>query len=122
MQLRTVSHYLCQIKVCIYQNLSACIQLKNAETSCNQSVWAKAGYARHQWDILPTEAAPGGDAAPLQLTVVAPRVAAKGRPWAWHGEFFGHRPEPDIALLGQGFHLVYLSVPPVQSMFPFFCL
>lgn len=43
--------------------------------------------------------------------VVAPRQEAKGRPWIWHGEFFGHKPAPDIALLGKGFHVVYLGVP-----------
>ncbi|MBL9171254.1 MAG: hypothetical protein JNN07_26210 [Verrucomicrobiales bacterium] len=43
--------------------------------------------------------------------VVAPRQEAPGRPWVWHGEFFGHKPAPDIALLGKGFHVVYLSVP-----------
>lgn len=45
------------------------------------------------------------------VTVVEPRRAAIGRPWVWHGEFFGHKPDPDIALLGRGFHIVYLSVP-----------
>lgn len=45
------------------------------------------------------------------VLVVAPKQAAPGRPWAWHGEFFGHKPEPDLALLGRGFHIVYLSVP-----------
>lgn len=29
----------------------------------------------------------------------------------WHGEFFGHKPAPDIALLHQGFHVVYMRVP-----------
>lgn len=43
--------------------------------------------------------------------VVAPRQEAAGKPWVWHGEFFGHKPAPDIALLGKGFHIVYLSVP-----------
>jgi pimeloyl-ACP methyl ester carboxylesterase len=43
--------------------------------------------------------------------VVAPRLEAPGRPWAWHGEFFGHKPNPDLALLGRGFHVVYMSVP-----------
>lgn len=43
--------------------------------------------------------------------VVTPEKAAEGRPWVWHGEFFGHKPEPDIALLKRGFHIVYLSVP-----------
>jgi lysophospholipase L1-like esterase/pimeloyl-ACP methyl ester carboxylesterase len=43
--------------------------------------------------------------------VVLPAVAASGKPWVWHGEFFGHKPAPDVALLGRGFHVVYLSVP-----------
>jgi len=29
----------------------------------------------------------------------------------WHGEFFGHRPQPDIELLKRGFHIVYTRVP-----------
>jgi len=45
------------------------------------------------------------------LLVVVPRRAAEGRPWAWHGEFFGHKPAPDIALLERGFHIVYTRVP-----------
>jgi pimeloyl-ACP methyl ester carboxylesterase len=45
------------------------------------------------------------------VLVVAPKVEAPGRPWAWHGEFFGHKPNPDLALLGRGFHVVYMSVP-----------
>ncbi|MCA9176319.1 MAG: prolyl oligopeptidase family serine peptidase [Planctomycetales bacterium] len=45
------------------------------------------------------------------VTVVAPKQAAPGRPWVWHGEFFGHKPDPDIALLGKGFHIVYMRVP-----------
>ncbi|NLF67874.1 MAG: prolyl oligopeptidase family serine peptidase [Candidatus Anammoximicrobium sp.] len=44
-------------------------------------------------------------------SVVLPRQAASGKPWVWHGEFFGHKPAPDIALLGKGFHIVYLRVP-----------
>lgn len=45
------------------------------------------------------------------VTVVAPKDVAVGRPWVWHGEFFGHKPAPDIELLKRGFHLVYMSVP-----------
>jgi dienelactone hydrolase len=45
-----------------------------------------------------------------QVTVVAPKDAAKGKPWVWHGEFFGHKPNPDIALLGKGFHIVYMRI------------
>ena len=45
------------------------------------------------------------------VLVVSPKTPAKGLPWVWHGEFFGHRPAPDIALLKKGFHIVYMSVP-----------
>jgi hypothetical protein len=45
------------------------------------------------------------------VLVVVPHQAAPGKPWVWHGEFFGHKPAPDIALLGKGFHVVYMSVP-----------
>jgi pimeloyl-ACP methyl ester carboxylesterase len=58
------------------------------------------GYTRHEFDV-------DGKLA----TVVEPKQAAPGRPWVWHGEFFGHKPAPDIALLARGFHIVYLRVP-----------
>src|SRR4051812_8563001 len=43
--------------------------------------------------------------------VVAPREPADGKPWVWHGEFFGHKPAPDVALLGKGFHIAYMKLP-----------
>ncbi|MCA9271052.1 MAG: alpha/beta hydrolase, partial [Planctomycetales bacterium] len=58
------------------------------------------GYARYDFQV---------DGKPV--LVVAPKTAAAGRPWVWHGEFFGHKPAPDVALLGQGFHIVYMRVP-----------
>ena len=45
------------------------------------------------------------------VLVVTPKTVAPGRPWVWHGEFFGHKPAPDIALLERGFHVVYMQVP-----------
>ncbi|MCA9082367.1 MAG: alpha/beta hydrolase, partial [Planctomycetaceae bacterium] len=45
------------------------------------------------------------------LSVVVPEKAADGKPWVWHGEFFGHKPAPDVELLKRGFHIVYLRVP-----------
>lgn len=44
-------------------------------------------------------------------TVIVPPEAAPGKPWVWHGEFFGHKPAPDVALVEKGFHAVYLKVP-----------
>ena len=41
------------------------------------------------------------------VLMIIPQNPAEGRPWVWHGEFFGHRPIPDVALLGRGFHVVY---------------
>lgn len=58
------------------------------------------GFARHELQV-----------SGRTVVVVAPRAPATGRPWVWHGEFFGHRPEPDISLLRQGFHAVYMQVP-----------
>jgi pimeloyl-ACP methyl ester carboxylesterase len=71
-----------------------------AETS-TPAVPAKTwnGYVRHEVDIE----------GHLGL-VIAPREPAAGQPWVWHGEFFGHQPEPDLALLGRGWHIVYLKV------------
>ncbi len=58
------------------------------------------GYQRYDFSV---------DEKPV--LVVAPKKAAPGRPWVWHGEFFGHKPAPDVALLGKGFHIVYMRVP-----------
>lgn len=58
------------------------------------------GFAKHEIEVEGRKA-----------TVVVPKEAAPGNPWVWHGEFFGHKPAPDIALLARGFHVVYLSVP-----------
>lgn len=58
------------------------------------------GFDRYEFEV-----------AGKTASVVVPKKAAAGLPWVWHGEFFGHKPAPDIALLGHGFHIVYLSVP-----------
>jgi pimeloyl-ACP methyl ester carboxylesterase len=62
------------------------------------SLWN--GFDRYDFEV---------DGRPV--LVVTPLRAAAGKPWVWHGEFFGHKPAPDIALLGRGFHVVYMSVP-----------
>lgn len=58
------------------------------------------GYTRHDFTV---------DGKPVQ--VVAPKAAAPGLPWVWHGEFFGHKPAPDLALLAKGWHIAYMKVP-----------
>jgi hypothetical protein len=42
--------------------------------------------------------------------VVEPKQALPGKPWVWRAEFFDAFPGTDIALLGKGFHLVYITV------------
>ncbi|RBQ07889.1 GDSL-type esterase/lipase family protein [Pedobacter miscanthi] len=42
--------------------------------------------------------------------VVKPKFAAKGHPWIWRARFWGHEPQTDIALLQNGFHVVYCDV------------
>ncbi len=39
--------------------------------------------------------------------IAKPKFAAKGYPWVWRARFWGHEPQTDIALLQQGFHIVY---------------
>jgi acetyl esterase/lipase len=63
-----------------------------------QSQWN--GFTRFDFEV---------DGKPV--LVVAPDKPAAGNPWVWHGEFFGHKPQPDIALLKRGFHIAYMSVP-----------
>lgn len=43
--------------------------------------------------------------------VVAPRVPAEGRPWAWRPEFFDAFADVDELVVARGFHLVYLDMP-----------
>ena len=45
------------------------------------------------------------------VTVICPQQALPGRPWAWKGEFLDAFPGTEIALLGRGFHIVYLAMP-----------
>lgn len=71
---------------------------RGAEFPGKASSWF--GFDRYDFEV---------DGRPAM--VIAPKREAPGRPWVWHGEFFGHKPNPDIALLGRGFHVVYLSVP-----------
>jgi pimeloyl-ACP methyl ester carboxylesterase len=63
-----------------------------------RSVWN--GFDRYDFDV-----------AGKPVLVVAPKTALPGKPWVWHGEFFGHKPAPDIALLGKGLHVVYMNIP-----------
>jgi lysophospholipase L1-like esterase len=58
------------------------------------------GFPRYDFEI-------GG----RPVLVVTPNQPAPGLPWVWHGEFFGHKPAPDIALLHRGVHVVYTSIP-----------
>ena len=63
-----------------------------------QSKWN--GFSRYDFEV---------DGKPV--LVVVPDKAVAEKPWVWHGEFFGHKPEPDIELLKRGFHVVYMQIP-----------
>lgn len=58
------------------------------------------GFAKHDFKV---------DGA--NATVVVPAKARTGRPWVWRGEFFGAFADADVALVKDGWHLAYLSVP-----------
>ena len=42
--------------------------------------------------------------------LVKPEDPAKGNPWIWRTEFFGHEPQADSALVAEGFHVAYIDV------------
>lgn len=42
--------------------------------------------------------------------LVKPKSAAKGKPWIWRTEFFGHEPQADLQLLEKGFHVAYIDM------------
>lgn len=46
----------------------------------------------------------------IDFKVVFPKTPNKNRDWIWRARFWGHEPQTDIALLEQGFHLVYIEV------------
>ncbi len=43
--------------------------------------------------------------------VVKPQVPATDNPWVWRARFWAHEPQVDLALLEQGFHLVFVDAP-----------
>lgn len=63
-----------------------------------ESTWR--GFARHDFQVDGTE-----------VIVIEPKKAAAGRPWVWRAEFFDAFPNADVALVEQGWHLVYIRVP-----------
>ncbi len=68
-----------------------------APSNSKASEWN--GYPKYDFEV-----------AGKAVTIVVPKSPAPGKPWVWHGEFFGHKPAPDIALLGQGFHIAYMKI------------
>ncbi|MEO6964161.1 MAG: alpha/beta hydrolase [Puia sp.] len=42
--------------------------------------------------------------------IIEPAKPAKGNPWIWRTEFFGHEPQGDSALAAKGFCVVYMDV------------
>lgn len=100
---RFVCAILCaSIQICGPQNLNG--QEIEAQVTLlpefpgEKSQWN--GFVRHDFEV-----------EGRSVLVVSPAKPAPGLPWVWHGEFFGHKPAPDIELLKQGFHIAYMRVP-----------
>lgn len=68
-----------------------------AEVAPKVSQWQ--GYERLDFEV-----------AGRPALLVKPREVAKGSPWIWRTEFFGHEPQADVALLGHGWHVAYFQV------------
>lgn len=45
-----------------------------------------------------------------EAIVISPKVRNAESNWIWRARFFGHEPQVDLALLEQGFHVVYIDV------------
>jgi pimeloyl-ACP methyl ester carboxylesterase len=41
--------------------------------------------------------------------IVVPKTVADDRPWIWRAVFWGHEPQTEIALLGKGYHIAFIS-------------
>ncbi|CAH8283051.1 prolyl oligopeptidase family protein [Mariniflexile fucanivorans] len=46
----------------------------------------------------------------VKFKIVFPKKANANKHWIWRARFWGHEPQTDLALLEQGFHLVYIEV------------
>src|SRR5437899_1816030 len=86
------------LAVFVFGTIEVQAESTNAPFPGKRSLWF--GFDRYDFEVRGKP-----------VMVIAPKITAPGRPWVWHGEFFGHKPNPDLALLGRGFHVVYMSVP-----------
>ncbi len=80
------------------QEIHAAIQALLEISEARPCLWN--GFSRREFQV-------NGSAA----TLVVPEEARPGKPWVWRTEFFGAFPSVDIALLHQGFHVAYVSMP-----------
>lgn len=46
----------------------------------------------------------------VDAKIVFPKKSNPSRKWIWRTQFWAHEPQTDIALLNQGFHVVYVDV------------
>jgi len=46
----------------------------------------------------------------VDAKIVFPKKSNPSRSWIWRTQFWAHEPQTDIALLNQGFHVVYVDV------------
>ncbi len=81
-----------------HRPILAVVELKRPSFPGKHSMWN--GFDRFDFEV-----------SGKPLMVIAPKSPAPGNPWVWHGEFFGHKPAPDIALVERGLHIVYASIP-----------
>ena len=78
--------------------LSAQIEKLAAPFPGSKSAWH--GFDRYDFEE-----------AGRSVVVIAPQEALPGNLWAWKGEFLDAFPGTEIALLGKGVYIVYLSAP-----------
>jgi pimeloyl-ACP methyl ester carboxylesterase len=106
----------------VYAAVASCVADEVPAFQGAKSAWHD-GFSRYDYlldeatgEISPFPAPEGerlgvGDPPPgkRRCIVVAPKVAAAGRPWSWQGCYWNHEPQTEVELLRRGFHIAYIS-------------
>lgn len=89
-------------KIYEYITLSSVTPQKTIEKTLGLEQAEKFNFHGHQGYKFQNEG--------VQCMIVKPAMEATGRPWIIRARFWGHEPQTDIALLENGFHVVYCDV------------
>ncbi|MDR1053369.1 MAG: alpha/beta hydrolase [Planctomycetaceae bacterium] len=85
--------------LCIISALLFCVLpcfISAGEFSGKKGEWH--GFESYEFDV-----------GQRRCRVVVPKEAAAGKPWIWRSAFWGSEPQTEVALLGKGYHAVFIA-------------